>query len=90
MAASLRFPPAETVGLDWVKRAGCSPHPVVDAPIDFDRAAAGPETVVSRYGECATKGVEIEMWKMRGSPHVPRPIKFGETTLAFLRAHPKP
>lgn len=84
--ARVRFPGAEDVAAAWARRNGCGkPAPAAPA-FDFDGAVAGPETTATRWESCAS-GADVELWRMEGSAHVPRPIRFGETTLAFLRAH---
>lgn len=88
-ARAARFPHAEEITRGFASRNGCAAPPVTDAPIDFDAAVPGEETIVTRYGQCRG-GADVEHWKLRGSDHVPSPKRFGATTLAFLRAHAKP
>lgn len=84
--ARVRFPGAEDVTAAWARRNGCGKPAPAGPAFDFDAAVAGAETTATRWEGCA-RGADVELWRMEGSAHVPRPLRFGETTLTFLRAH---
>lgn len=83
------YPSAETAVAAWASRDGCSgPLRAIGAPIDFDRAVPGAETSESKY-ECPA-GLDVELWRMHGSGHVPRfDARFASAALDFLLAHAK-
>jgi polyhydroxybutyrate depolymerase len=54
----------------WVEVNVCTAQPVAVGAFDFDLAASGDETTVSRWEECVS-GASVELWVMEGSGHVP-------------------
>ena len=83
------YPSAETAVAAWAARDGCSgPLRAIGAPIDFDHAVPGAETSESKY-ECPV-GLDVELWRMHGSGHVPKfDARFASAALDFLLAHAK-
>jgi polyhydroxybutyrate depolymerase len=82
-------PSARQTALDWVALDRCQPEADATAPaLDLFEDVAGAETTRERWGGC--RGVEL--WTLRGAPHVPRPRQpdFARTVVEWLLDHPKP
>jgi polyhydroxybutyrate depolymerase len=65
----------------WARLVGCGADAALAAggELDLERSIAGAETRALRLPRCPA-GVDVELWTVRGGPHVP---DFGE---AFARA----
>ncbi|HEY1955611.1 MAG TPA: alpha/beta fold hydrolase [Polyangiaceae bacterium] len=83
------YPSADATVAAWAARDGCSgPLRAIGSPVDFDGAVPGAETSESRY-TCPI-GLDVELWRMHGSGHVPRfDARFAGAALDFLLAHDK-
>jgi len=81
------YPSAESAVAAWAARDGCGQtRHSSGAALDFDGAVPGPETTREAY-DCP-KGLAVELWRMRGSSHVPRfDTRFANAALDFLLAH---
>jgi polyhydroxybutyrate depolymerase len=83
---ALSVPSAHQSVADWVAFDGCRPTPEASTPpLDVLYDA---ETTTERWSGC--RGVEL--WTMRGAPHVPhlsQPFA-ARTIYGWLAAHPKP
>jgi polyhydroxybutyrate depolymerase len=56
----------------------------------FDTALPGEATRVSRWTGCPA-GIDVELWTMPGSRHVPQfTATFGTEVIAWLERHPRP
>ncbi|MEI9885770.1 MAG: hypothetical protein WDN08_04575 [Rhizomicrobium sp.] len=85
------FVPAINSVTAWAGLDHCNPTPDTSAPpIDLDGDVPGAETNVSRYVGC-TPGIDVELWTMQGSPHVPFNMtkNFPDLIFDFLSKHPK-
>jgi polyhydroxybutyrate depolymerase len=80
------YPGAEATVAMWAARDGCSKtRHEAGSPIDLDQGVPGAETVREAY-TCGGAGeVDVELWRMRGSEHVPRfGARFAAAALDFL------
>jgi polyhydroxybutyrate depolymerase len=84
------YPSAEDAVAMWASRNACGRERRTVAPaIDFDHAVPGAETGREVY-DCP-RGLGVELWRMRGSGHVPQlDARFANAAVDFLLAHPKP
>lgn len=84
-----RYPSAEAAVTLWAARDGCGTtrHPT-SAPVDFDLDVPGAET--SREAYDCPPGLDVALWRMHGSGHVPRfDARFASAAIDFLLAHVK-
>jgi polyhydroxybutyrate depolymerase len=91
---SIPIPSAHQSVADWVALDKCDAKPDTSSPpLDLLENGAGSsvpdtETVIEKWNGC--RGVEL--WTMRGAPHVPHPNQplWARTIYTWLAAHPKP
>jgi len=85
------YPGAIQTAQLWAGYNGCGADLSPISPnFDLDSKVAGPETVVERAPGCP-KGIDVELWTMKGVGHVPNPTpQFASRTWAFFVGHPKP
>ena len=83
------YPSAEDAVAAWAVRDGCKGARKANGPpVDFDLEVAGPETTRESY-DCPA-GVDVSLWHMHGSGHVPKFDKrFATAAIEFLLAHVK-
>ena len=81
------YPSAESAVAAWAARDGCGQtRHSAGPPLDFDGAVPGAETTREAY-DCP-QHLAVELWRMRGSSHVPRfDARFANAALDFLLAH---
>jgi polyhydroxybutyrate depolymerase len=80
------YPSAESAVEMWAARDGCKDRHSAGPAVDFDLAVPGPETSREAY-TCPT-GVDVILWHMHGSTHVPRlDARFANAALDFLLQH---
>jgi polyhydroxybutyrate depolymerase len=84
------YPSAEAAVAMWASRDACSTtRHASGAALDLDLAVPGAETTREAY-DCPA-GVDVALWRMRGSGHVPQfDARFMTVALDFLLSHPKP
>ncbi|MBI5481593.1 MAG: hypothetical protein HY906_22240, partial [Deltaproteobacteria bacterium] len=85
------YPGAVAAVARWatLDRCGGPPQPT-GRELDLDPTVPGAETVIQVAPGCPA-GVGVELWTMRGAPHVPAfADHFARLSFAWLEAHPKP
>lgn len=70
----------------FARRASCTGPLVQEGTTDLVAAIEGEETTIARYSGCAAP---VELWSVRGAPHVPAPLReaFVDETWKFLSPH---
>jgi polyhydroxybutyrate depolymerase len=83
------YPGAVATAARWATLDRCGGPPrATDRELDLDHAP-GTETLVQVAPGCPA-GVGVELWQMRGAPHVPHFADvFAKLSFAWLEAHPK-
>ncbi len=85
-----QYPAAETVMERWAGHNACQTLPVEGDDLDYDNVSFGRETTPVHYPEC-TDGIEVSLWKMAGSGHVPGfTSDFIPSVFDWLENHPRP
>lgn len=80
------YPSAESAVEMWAARDGCSARHSAGPAVDFDLGVPGPETTREAY--TCPAGVDVALWRMHGSSHVPRlDARFVNAALDWLLAH---
>lgn len=64
------YPSAEQGVARWRSLDGCKGDPTTMAAVDFDNAAAGPETTGKLWTGC-DEGTQVGLWTMQDSGHIP-------------------
>jgi polyhydroxybutyrate depolymerase len=84
------YPSAEAAVGAWAVRDGCgTTRHVLGPALDFDSAVAGAETTREAY-DCPA-GIDVALWRMKGSGHVPQfDARFATAALDFLLSHARP
>lgn len=84
------YPSALTTTRRWAERNGCSTSRSVDGYISLDALIWGTETERRSHEDCPT-GVDVELWTMYGSAHVPTlGADFADETLDFALGRENP
>lgn len=63
------YPGAELVVERWRARNGCVGEPS-ERQLDLDLSVPGEETLAEIWSDC-DRGMDVQLWRMDGSPHVP-------------------
>ena len=84
------YPSADETVARWASYNGCLGEGEIGESLDYDAAVTGAETAPMGWTDC-DRGVEVALWKMEGSSHVPglRP-DFCRDVMGFLLAHQRP
>jgi len=82
------YPSADDAVREWARRDGCGATRAAAGPaLDLDRAVAGAETTRERFEGCPA-GVDVELWTMHGSGHVPSfGPRWADAAVDFLLRH---
>lgn len=73
----------------WAGYDGCQATTTQGTPLDLDNSIAGAETQPETFG--CTAPIDVELWTMNGSSHIPAPTPAFEPALwAWLDGHHRP